>query len=674
MPEQPQEKHIEVHDFRGQSFKGKDCSNYDFRKANIRGVDFSNAKLSGAKFNEAVTGLRWYSTCTLAFCSSLLSLVSGIFIGHIGYFFGFLFNSARYENSVIGVAGIIIIIVFVLSTVQKGLEKGIINSTLAIVSIITILIGAGLNLAITASATLVIVIIIGIICLSIVFVIAKLVVGIWFSILIVIINYFIAVANAVTFIVSISIADNNELRVVNIIACITVLGLEFMSLHISKRISLEDERYLSIRDIAIAITSAGGTSFRFADLTHTDFTQATLENTDFRDAILACTRWYGVKRLDSVRFESHSLTSKKIRDLVLTGDGYRGDFSNHDLSKIDLTNANLEQANFAGANLSSATLRHTNLSGANLSKAQLDHADLTGACLTGVHIEDWLINSKTKLDDVICEYVYLKQNKEERRPSSGSFSPGELTLLFQKALETVDLIFADGIDWKAFFQSFQELRSQYGDESFAIQAIEKKTGDAFVIRLEVPLEADKALIESQAKELYERERQLLETQYRERLDAKDEQIEIYKQQSTNLLEIVRLQASRPINPINPITITGNQAMGDRTIHTDGGNYNERIEGNYIQGSYFNTGQDLTQAAQQIQDLLQQLQNQGATVEDAQQRVATDLAKQAATNPSMMGKLVLWSKAMANKASETTVSEAAKMVLTLALKATGVPLP
>jgi len=115
-------------------------------------------------------------------------------------------------------------------------------------------------------------------------------------------------------------------------------------------------------------------------------------------------------------------------------------------------------------------------------------------------------------------------------------------------------------------------------------------------------------------------------------------------------------------------------MGDRNINTGGGNYNERIDGNYIQGNYINMSQDLTQAAQQIQDLLQQLQNQGVPVETSQQQVAADMAKQAETNPAMMEKLVLWGKAMANKASETTVSEAAKMVFTLALKAAGVPLP
>ena len=82
-------------------------------------------------------------------------------------------------------------------------------------------------------------------------------------------------------------------------------------------------------------------------------------------------------------------------------------------------------------------------------------------------------------------------------------------------------------------------------------------------------------------------------------------------------------------------------------------------------------QDLTEAAGQIQELLNQLQKSGVTVETAQEQVATDLAKQAESNPTVMGKLVGWGKTMANKASETTVSEAIKAIVPLALKLVGI---
>jgi hypothetical protein len=179
----------------------------------------------------------------------------------------------------------------------------------------------------------------------------------------------------------------------------------------------------------------------------------------------------------------------------------------------------------------SAKLRDADLSGANLSRASLEivnalGADFTGAILTGACIEDWHINSATKLDSVVCEYVYLKNNEQERRPSDPNriFAPGEFTKLFQKVLETVDLIFADGIDWKAFFQSFQELQQQYFDEGLFIQAIEKKSSGAFVIRLEVDAAVDKAKIEREAKEKYKFAVQAIESKYEARLQLQGERI------------------------------------------------------------------------------------------------------------------------------------------------------
>lgn len=122
------------------------------------------------------------------------------------------------------------------------------------------------------------------------------------------------------------------------------------------------------------------------------------------------------------------------------------------------------------------------------------------------------------------------------------FVPSEFQAFIQKAFSTVDLIFADSIDWQAFFQSFQELRSRY--DNLSIQAIEKKSGSAFVIRLEVPPEADKTAIEHHAKELYEVKLQFLEKRYRVELQAREREIEIYKQQSINIDRIVELLARR----------------------------------------------------------------------------------------------------------------------------------
>jgi hypothetical protein len=56
-------------------------------------------------------------------------------------------------------------------------------------------------------------------------------------------------------------------------------------------------------------------------------------------------------------------------------------------------------------------------------------------------------------------------------------------------------------------------------------------------------------------------------------------------------------------------VQGDTTMtGDRNINTGGGNYNERIQGNYVQGNYYAAGQpqSLAEAAAEIQKLLEQL--------------------------------------------------------------------
>lgn len=296
-----------------------------------------------------------------------------------------------------------------------------------------------------------------------------------------------------------------------------------------------------------------------------------------------------------------------------------------------------------------------------------------GAC-----IQDWNINSETRLDDVECEYIYLKANKQERRPSDPNrdFARGEFTKLFQKALSTVDLIFRDGVDWQALLIALEKLRVEADGAELTVQAIENKNDGAFVVRVNVPPDADKAAVEKFVKQQYDLALKVLEQQYHHQLQAKDREIELHRQQGADLMEIARLMASRPIN-VEARATAESQSMAERNINTGGGSYYETINtggGNYIQGNYVNMSQDLTEAARQIQELLNQLQKSGVTIETAQEQVATDLAKQAESNPTVMGKLVGWGKTLANKASETTVSEAAKAIVPLALKLVGIPLP
>jgi transcriptional regulator with XRE-family HTH domain len=97
----------------------------------------------------------------------------------------------------------------------------------------------------------------------------------------------------------------------------------------------------------------------------------------------------------------------------------------------------------------------------------------------------------------------------------------------------------------------------------------------------------------------------------------------------------------------------------------------QVGGNLIDLS---SARNLSDAAQQIQELLQQLEGQGVSIEDAKQQAASELAKQVKANPTIRENLVKWGQSLADTAGKTTVSEAVKGVIKLAAQMSGIPLP
>lgn len=114
-----------------------------------------------------------------------------------------------------------------------------------------------------------------------------------------------------------------------------------------------------------------------------------------------------------------------------------------------------------------------------------------------------------------------------------------------------------------------------------------------------------------------------------------------------------------------------KVTGDRIINTQ--NYYENINtggGNYIQGDYMNMSQDLSQAASQIQSLLEKLQQQGIKVDVAQEQVAQDIVNQANNNPKIKDKLINWGQSLGN----ATITDVVKGAVKLAIHSAGIPLP
>ncbi|NEQ06027.1 MAG: CHAT domain-containing protein [Moorea sp. SIO4E2] len=367
----------------------------------------------------------------------------------------------------------------------------------------------------------------------------------------------------------------------------------------------------------------------------------------------------------------------RARNTELVPELIKKNLTGANLTGANLSNVNLSGANLTGANLTGAHLSNVNLSGANLTGAHLSHANLSKANLTGAHltavqalntnfeqalltgacIQDWNINSATNLDGIICAYVYLRDSQQERRPYSGNFTTGEFSKLFQKALETLDLIFLYGVNWQEFVTSFQNIKVESGAEELGIQAIENQGNGTFVIHINTPKEFKKAEIKNDFKQHYELALKAVEEKYRAELKAKDNAITIYREQNANLMEIIKLQANRPIhNAIDFAAKVENQPISEEhTFNEHRFNIDQRNSS--IGFAYAGTANDsqivgtqhyyaptqkqnLAEAAAEIQQLLNQLsQTKATTTEIEKLTVVAEVAEQINSNPTLKGKVI-----------------------------------
>lgn len=268
--------------------------------------------------------------------------------------------------------------------------------------------------------------------------------------------------------------------------------------------------------------------FKGADIRELDLRKANLSMADLRYANLMYANLYEV-----------NLSQSDLRQVSL----FRANLKKADFSAANLSKLDLRFANFNEANLNRANLNEINLSEANLNQTQALGTNFSGANLTGICIEDWHINTVTNLTDVICDYIYLQQSQQERRPSSGNFAPSEFTKLFQKSLETVDIIFRNGINWDAFAYSFKKLEVENQGAQLDVQSIEKKGDGILVVRVAVALDADKAKIHSEFIQGYEFATKALSAQYQARLEDKDTLIFKQETQINRLFDIVEQQGS-----------------------------------------------------------------------------------------------------------------------------------
>ncbi|MBE9209231.1 pentapeptide repeat-containing protein [Nostoc sp. LEGE 06077] len=386
-----------------------------------------------------------------------------------------------------------------------------------------------------------------------------------------------------------------------------------------------------------------------AYLSKANFKNASLERVDFRLTVLYGTNFRNA-RLSGADFTGADIIRADFTEANLE----RAKLNEVHLSYANFTNANLSYAELIKADLKEANLQNACLVNANLAVTQVLDANLEGANLTGACLKDWIINKNTKFVNVICQYFYLQSGQRERCPNRGEFAPGEFTKLFQKALETVNLIFADGIDWKAFLLSFQELQAEYGEENLSVQAIEKKSGGAFVIRLEVPPEANKADIEFRGKELYQRHISLLEGQLKDKENLLNDYKKIVNdtcQDNTDFKKLIKTLAdNRPTININMEAKAESNSMSE--------SYQSKYDQIYSNSQFVDTAQsgsnptfnqynytpeqrqNLVEAAKEIEALLQHLQQSYPTTTTSEKMsVVAKAVDEIERNPTLKARVI-----------------------------------
>lgn len=311
--------------------------------------------------------------------------------------------------------------------------------------------------------------------------------------------------------------------------------------------------YLSHADLSYANLNSADLSY--ANLHSTDLSYASLISANIREANLNSAKLISAKLISAdLRFAD--LESAYLRSINLIS----ADLSEANLRAADLIFANLISANLIAADLSEADLRaakfnSANLSEANLSATQALHTCFARATLTGACIKDWKLNSKTNLNNTESKYIFLdfdsKHNHySDRRPSRGIFAPGDFAKLVQQSISTVDLVFRNGIHWQAFADSFQMLQRQVGLDKLAIQAIEAKEDQGFIIRVITPPDVNKTKIQAFMIEEYGKQLKAIASQSQVQRDEKDlpitphpDPLDIPHQNSNNLMDIVKIMAA-----------------------------------------------------------------------------------------------------------------------------------
>ncbi|MFE4108684.1 pentapeptide repeat-containing protein [Almyronema epifaneia] len=514
-------------DLRGQSFKSQTLSGADFSEADLRGTNFTSAILKEVNFAGAKAGLQRHWAAGQLAILSMLSTLSGVLSGYTGVFTAYFLINPKY-TIILGIPTLLFLLVLFVIVIRHGFVVETFGTLVIVISVAFIFvfslaftfngIAAGAFALVTISA------IFGIVTNAFVSVFSSS-------------NFnkiFFSTANLFSLSTALTLVAKQMF--VNLIPIAASLAIFFATAilllgnYMASGVLQSDRKYLLIWKLSVAFNTIGGTCYWNADLTGTNFTQARLKSANFRKTTITHTYWKDAKQLHLARSGDTYLANPKIRQLVVTCNGQGQNFDGLDLTGVNLQGANLQDASFIGANLNQSNLRDADLSRAILKQVQLDEADLTGAILTGACIEDWGMTSTTKLENVQCDYVYMRlPTLEKRNPlrkpddERKNFSEGEFADFIKPYFDTLDLYHRQDVDPRSISIALKNLAENHPDADLQFVALEWR-GSGLNIRYTTASDVDKSELNHEYFTNYARIRKELLGSIQLRLAAQDAEI------------------------------------------------------------------------------------------------------------------------------------------------------
>jgi uncharacterized protein YjbI with pentapeptide repeats len=309
-----------------------------------------------------------------------------------------------------------------------------------------------------------------------------------------------------------------------------------------------------------------GANLRAADLRQVNLSQVNLSQANLSQANLS------EEDLRRVNLSQANLSQSNLRGAYLSQTNLQeADLSGAYLGRAFLMGADLRNADLRGAFFKDAVLRRANLSGANLAQVNLSGADVsqadlseaaliavqgfktnfTQAIFTGACIQDWQIDSGTRLENIICDYVYLQAEEQERYPQHKDFVSGEFTHLFGQVQGHLEFVFSNGIEWQAFAIAFHHLQKNYGFEEVWLQAFEVRLDGSFVVRVSMASGFESIAITEEFYRDYHQAVATIDLQYSEQFQISEERLAATRRKNIDLFYLAQLAARSPIQRSSP---------------------------------------------------------------------------------------------------------------------------